>query len=245
MRRRYACFVIAAVAACGSVAGAAGEEEPITLRCQVFRVIGSLAGETAMDDPFWAGEEPPDAELKKAITFFESAQFRLGTDRFTIDDNDWRWNGEAFDHGDLSIALPESRIQLIAHPSVEVHSGGGAEVDIQSRQKIEYFEKVESDLFRLKRLETPTGLRIDTRVVREKDGRFHLPDLTFSLQLVERREPIPGLSLRVGRPVLQNREYKTPVRLVGGRDYGVLLSPGKGQGVLIIRMRVESNSEHN
>jgi len=73
----------------------------------------------------------------------------------------------------------------------------------------------------------------------DRGKRVHLANVTFSLRSVEKREPIPGLTLPVGRPILQTREYSAAIRVISGRDYGFVLNPGAGQGVLIVRLRAE------
>ena len=61
----------------------------------------------------------------------------------------------------------------------------------------------------------------------------------LSLRLVERREPIPGVTLPVGRPILESQEYPTTMILIAGKDYGFLIYPGEGEGVLLFRIRAE------
>lgn len=254
-------------------------EEDISIQLQMFRVMGTLSGDTSLDEDVWAGSEPPGSELTKALTLFTRGHFRLGENVLEMKENGWFWNGAPLESdsslnnisseshmilkGKPSVSVKdnsamisaeriehvvsenesESPIRLISAPNILVRSGESAEYHITSKQKIEYFEQREDGLFELKKLEEPTWLEITMQVENEGQNRIRFSDLTFSLRSVEEREPIPAVTLPVGRPILQTREYKADIRVTSGKDYGFLLHPGQGQGVLIIRLRADLVTE--
>jgi hypothetical protein len=254
-------------------------EEAISIQFQIFRVMGTLSSDTSLDAEFWAGSEPPGAELTKALTLFTHGRFRLGEDVLEIKESGWFWNGDALEfdsslnnisseshlilQGNPSVSVKddgtfisadkmkyvaseretESPVRLIAAPKILVRSGEAAELQIISQQKIEYFEQREDGLFELRKLQEPTGLKIEIRAESEGQKKIRINPLTFSLRSVEEREPIPAVTLPVGRPILQAREYKVDIRVTSGKDYGFILHPGHGQGVLIIRLRLDLTTE--
>ncbi len=249
-------------------------DEAITIQLKLFRVMGTLSGDTSLDEDVWAGSEPPGAELIKALTLFTHGHFRLGENVLEMKENGWFWNGAPLESdsslkdistesqltlkGKPSVAVKGnrtfisdekiqhvssekesgSRIRLICAPNILVLSGEAADYHIISEQEIEYFEQREDGLFELKKLQEPTWLEIVMRVESEGQNKIRFSELTFSLRSVEEREPIPGVTLPVGRPILETREYKADIRVTSGKDYGFILHPGQGQGVLIIRLRL-------
>ena len=258
----------------------ASGEEAISIQLKLFRVMGTLSGDTSLDEDVWAGSEPPGAELTKALTIFTHGHFRLGENVLEMKENGWFWNGASLESdsslnnissesqltlkGKPSVAVKdngtfisaekiehvasekesESPIRLICAPNILVRSGEAADYHIVSKQEIEYFEQREDGLFELKKLQEPTWLEIEMQVESEGQNKIRFSELTFSLRSVEEREPIPGVTLPVGRPILQTREYKVNIRVTSGKDYGFLLHPGHGQGVLIIRLRLTRITLH-
>ena len=209
---------------------------------RLYRVEGRLSGETALDENIWTGKEPADLEQKKSLTLFTSAKFQLGEDHFEIGDKGWFWNGANMDdRTSRTQALWDSinSIVLMAAPRIRVLNGEVAVIAVESVRKLEYFERRSDGLFELKGMYEPTGLDIKAPLTLEKDGRIRL-NLEIVLRSVEKREPVPGVTLQVGRPILQMREHKAELLVRPGKEYGILLHAGdEGQGVLIFRLRLE------
>lgn len=222
----------------------ASGEETIAIQCQIFRVMGTLSGDTSLDGDIWAGGEAAGAKLTKALTLFTHGHFRLGEDVLEITKNGWFWNGACLDFGRAEeMGMPENQIQVIASPAILIESSESATIFISSNQKLEYFEKREDGLFELKHIQGPTGLKIEIRAESEGQNKIRIKYLTFSLRSVEEREPIPNVTLPVGRPILESREFKVDIEVTPGKDYGFILHPGQGQGVLIIRLRLDLITE--
>jgi hypothetical protein len=219
---------------------AAADNEPYEIHSQVFWVRGSLAGEATLGEEIWAGDRSRYRDLQKVLTFFTTAQFQVGDDRLVIDDKGWFWNGKKFNDNETEWTLPSEVAHALVVPPIEVLEGKTANITMQSDQEIEYFEKQTADTFTLKKLSEPTGLKIAIRPEKQENGRILLSELNISLRVIEKREPIPGVGLPVGRPILETRDYAAaPIAVRPGKDYGILLNLGQSQGVLIFRFRIQ------
>ena len=235
-------FVLFGLSALPGAATAADKKDvQFNFEGRLYRIEGRLSGETSLDENIWAGKEPPSLEQKKSLTPFTSAEFQVGKDRFEIGDKGWFWDGASMDDRTTRTqALWDSTnsISLMTAPRIRVRNGEVAEIRVESVQKLEYFERRSDDLFELKRMSEPTGLGILMILTLEKDGRIRL-NLEIVLRSVEKREPVPGVTLQVGRPILQTREHKAELLVRPGKEYGILLHAGdEGQGVLIFRLQL-------
>ena len=133
----------------------------------------------------------------------------------------------------------ESPIHLIAAPQILVRNREKANIQILSNQRLEYFQKREDGFFELRESQEPTGLSIEITAEKEAQGKILLSPMTFSLRWVQKRETIPGLTLQVGKPILETMDYPMDIRITPGKFYGILLHPGDGQGILILRLKAE------
>ena len=84
---------------------------------------------------------------------------------------------------------------------LSVSGGESAEFEVSSTQDIEYFDRREDGLFELKKFRGETGLTIEFCPLRESSGKIRISPLAFSLQIVEKRAEIPGVSLPVGHEI--------------------------------------------
>lgn len=231
-------------------AAIAAKQEAILLKCQIFRVMTNISGDTTLQEDIWADEDSPKVELKKAMSFLTAAKLTLGDNNFEVNDKGWFWNGKVIDFGPSEeSSLPEDQIKIISSTNMMTNSGEMATIEISSKQKIQYFEKQEDGLFKLKEFEEPTQLRIESKAEKIDEKMIRISDLKFSLRLIKDREPIEGVNLPVGRPIIQSRDYTMNFKVVPGKDYGIIFHPGDGQGVLIIRLQAnyvtESSSKEN
>jgi hypothetical protein len=229
-------------------ASAQTESEQFLIEFQVFRIESILSGDASLDEEFWAGAKPMEADLKKAITLFTTGRFKLGESLLEMDTKGWRWNGTPLPFsGTDVISSPTARLNLPGNqilgfgepvsPRIVVVSGETSSFNYEDARGIEYLERRSDGLFDLKQSAESTGFGIKTSARREKDGRLSLSDLTFSLRSVEKRKSIPGVTLQIGEPLLQTRKYTLDLQVSSGKEYGVLLHPGDGPGLLLIRLR--------
>ena len=137
----------------------------------------------------------------------------------------------------------ESALHLIAAPQILVRNRDKANIQILSNQRLEYFEKREDGFFELRESQEPTGLSIEITAQKEDKGKILLSPMTLSLRWVQKREAIPGLTLQVGKPILETTDYPMDIRITPGKFYGILLHPGDGQGILILRLKAELMQE--
>ena len=213
------------------ITSAAAENDLITLECQIYRIGGSLSGETSLAENFWAGKKPMDAELKKALTLFTDASLRIGKGSLEAKPDGWQLEGEQ----DKEIVREMSPVQVQAQP------GEQAEIFVGSNQPLQYFERREDGLFELKVMHKETGLRIESRLREDPGEKAVMGDFVIRLNVVDQREQIEGVALQVGRPILKPKGLELALKLQPGRAYGLMLHPEDGKGFFIIRLRVLPN----
>ena len=137
-------------------AAIATKQEAILLKCQIFRVMTNLSGDTTLQEDIWADEDSPKVELKKAMSFLTAAKltFRdnnfefndltaarltLGNNNFEVNDKGWFWNGKVIDFSPSEeSSLPEDQIKIISSTNTMTNSGEMSTIEISSKQKIQY-----------------------------------------------------------------------------------------------------------
>lgn len=209
----------------------------ILTELQIFRVTGSLSGDTTLTEDIWAGTEKAGAERIKALTLFTAAKLKIGEDTLIAAQKNWSWNGKS---AGMDKTPSFEHMKLLHSPRAMINSGETAEINIISQQPLEYFERRSGDMFELKRKVEETGLKISITAEEESSGKIHLTEIKFSLRSVGERKPIRGVSLPVGEPIINDQEITADLRLTPGKYYGLMLHPSEGQGLLIVRLRVKS-----
>jgi hypothetical protein len=230
------------LSACAFVFCAADAEakNQIQVQIQIFKFMGSLPGKTSVDEKIWTTKDPPD-KLKDKVTVFSRGQFEVGKDRLVFRDGRCFWNKTEIPMaGPEKVKLPKDQIKLVYAPEIVMDEHSGGTFKIQSKQPIQYFEKRDDGLFELKEIELPMGLDIEITEPEEKDGYILLTDIVMKMRSVERRERIEGVNLSIGQPILGEEQYIFYFRVRPGRDYGILIKPESGHGVLLIRLRASS-----
>ncbi|HUW20794.1 MAG TPA: hypothetical protein VMW16_15960 [Sedimentisphaerales bacterium] len=242
MRLSRTLLTILVVLACASYAKAKNQ---IQVQCQIFRLEGNLPSKTFVDEPIWTTDETPK-ELKNKVIVFSRGWFKLGKDRLEFKEGRCFLNKTELPlAGPEKVKLPEQLIRMIYRPVViEMAEHSGGEISIEPTQPIQYFEKRADGLYELKEMELQTGLYVKiTEAVEEEDkGYIRLTDIIMTIRLVGSRERIEGVNLPVGRPILSEEEYVFYFRVRPGKDYGILITPERGQGGLLIRLRASSTS---
>ncbi|MHC4474040.1 MAG: hypothetical protein ACYTEL_00235 [Planctomycetota bacterium] len=242
MRRSETFSAIVLVMLCAGFVEASDKNQ-LRIQFQIFRLTGNVPMEIKADEDIWTTEETPE-KLKHKVTVFRRAWFELGEDKLEFKDGKCLWKGKAFAiDGKQQVELPKDFVQLVYSPIVvemEEHFPGGFKIG--STQPIQYFEKRQDGLFELKEIGLPTELVIDVNKPREQEdkGYIVLEDITMTMRSVTRRKKIPGVNLSVGRPILGEQKYIFYFRVRPGKDYGILIRPGLGQGALLIRLRASS-----
>lgn len=204
----------------------------VLLTFHLIRVYGDISGETSLTDNLWSGIKDEKLEAQKGpFTFFTLAKLTVAGVKLRADESGWTWDGE-------EKPSKGKKVELIASPRVMVALPNSFKIAISSEQAIEYFEKRPDGLFELKMAREETGLSVSGIPEMGESGRIVLRDLTIGLRSVEKRQPIEGVSLDVGRPIVETREHKTVIAVKPNRDYGIEFIT-EGYGFLIMRLRVD------
>ena len=212
-------------------AASSSDQEQFLLELAVYRVRGNISVKTLTVESV-----PPKVEGERAglmagsLVFVAPTNFTIAGMELRADENGWTWDGKKQPPSD-------TRVEIIASPRVMVCSNNSFEISVGSQQPLEYLEKRPDGLFELKRLDEETGLTIKANVAEGDRDNIILRDLTIWLRSIEGREPIEGVSLDVGRPIVGLRELLTTIAVHPGRDFGILLGP-KASGSLLVRAKV-------
>lgn len=208
------------------------DQQQFLLELAVYRLRGNISVKTLT-----IGSVPPKVEFGEKAGLMEGPLVFLAPTNFIIagmelraSENGWTWDGQKHPPYD-------AKVEIIASPRVMVCSKNSFEISVGSQQPLEYFEKRPDGLFELKSLDEETGLTIKANVAEGDRDRIILRDLTIRLRSIEGREPIEGVSLDVGRPIVGLRELLTTIAVHPGRDFGILLGP-KASGSLLVRAKV-------
>jgi hypothetical protein len=221
------------------------EKNRIQVEFQIFRLAGNVSSKTSVDEQIWTTGEAPK-KLKNRVIVFSRGWFELGKKRL-----EFKNGGCFFDEKELPLAgpekieLPEDLVRMIHQPVViEMDEHEGGDVNIESTQPIQYFEKRADGLFVLKEMELRTGLHFNiTQAVEEEDkGTIRLTDIEMTMRSVSSREKVEGVNLPVGKPILSEEQYTFYFRVRPGKDYGILISPEQGEGGLLLRLRASSTT---
>ena len=244
--RRSILFATITVLFLTPIAEAKDPEPNYEVRCQIFRVQDNVSGNTTLTDAIWPDGKEPNVETRKDLTWFTSADLKIGSGPFTAKPKGWTWLGKELkwpgdaQFGKLGESSSRKSLTLIASPSASVQNNKEIRINVTSDTPFEYFEKVDKDLYRLSREPVQAGLEISC-TPRRKGDRVFLAGLTMRLLSIGEREPVEGVTmLSVGRPVQKETNVTSPVLLFLGRDYGMLVTPNEGEGLLLVRLRVNA-----
>jgi len=221
---------------------AQAEEQKVRYRLQVFHIRTNIHNKTSLSENIWAGSKEAGEKAKKNITLFDSGQFRLRRDRLVINEKGCFWNKTklTFDEG-YKQKLPSDKIKLIYSPNILKKNKESARMKIEAKQPFQYFEKKENNLFELKEMHLPVGMHIHMRSEAKDKNTFLISDFKVFLQFVNQREKIRGVNLPVGKPILQKQEFNMKLQVKKNKNYGILIRPEDGDGVILIRLKLEDH----
>ena len=218
----------------------AAKYDKVRYRCQVFKLSSAFESKTSLEKEIWEKSDKSWDKIKDEVTLFDTGEFRLGKDRLRIERDDCYWNDTmlTFSEGHKA-ALPEDRISLIYSPNITRKQGELVRLKIESKQPFQFMEQNESGLFELKELHLPVGMDIELRA--ERDGKDHIlvSYMELELRTVNRRAKAQGTHLPVGRPEMDEVEYKLKLRLRERKSYGILLRPKNSKAAIVMRIEVD------
>jgi hypothetical protein len=249
------CFVFSTVCARGqaqedpAAPASSSRTEQYLLDAQIFRIDGPFKGDLSRARMTVSGTEVLDSDAPstedpgRILTFFTEGTLRIGDDALEVKKEGWFWKGVLpipFGAGlDQVAGMLGKSISLIASPRLVTLAGMSGTISITSQQRIQYFERVEDDLYRLKYFNGDTGLTLSTSVEPAGPGKLMLRDFTFEQRIVEERKPVEGVVLNVGEPILRARTIRATLEIDTGVSVGILAHPKGSDGLLLIRVRVE------
>jgi hypothetical protein len=215
----------------------------IQVLCQIFRIKGVVQDDISEDKDLWIDDLP--GELKGMVKIFSKGSFDFGEDELEFKKGKCYWNDK-----EMPIAAsmkPErlnSKISRIFSPEIVLYEHSSGNFKIEATQPIQYFSKRPDGLFELKEMELSTGLDIEITkgIEDEKEDDILLSGFKMTIRSVEKREPIEGVNLSVGKPILGELKYEFSPRLDPGEDYGILIKPKSGRGALLLRLRANSTN---
>lgn len=215
----------------------AGEKGKIRFQCQIFRIMNDIRGETSLEKKVWTTKDPPEA-LKNIVTVFDKGNFKLGGHSLELNSKGLFWdNKEIYLNSKGNNVFPNDLIWEVASPEIILKNKSQMSLKVNSKQPLQYFTKFRDNLYELKKVQLPTGVDLDLWAELEGKDRILLTDLVLTLKFVAKREDIEGTDLRVGYPILESKKYTFYFRVKSRKDYGILIKPVRGQGVLFIRFR--------
>jgi hypothetical protein len=195
-----------------------------TLQVQLFRVSGDISGTTSLTDNIWEG-----VETSSRFNLFTLADLNVAGVKLKADASEWLWNGG-------KVAPPSGSVQTIGQPTITAVMGEPFTIEVSSDTPIEYLEKRADGLFELKRLDEKAGFSISATFEPGESSRIVIKDFKISLRSIARRVPIEGVTLDVGRPVVETWEQRTTLAVKPGMDYGMQIA-SQGYGSLILRFK--------
>ncbi|NUN95635.1 MAG: hypothetical protein HUU16_05645 [Candidatus Omnitrophica bacterium] len=239
-------FTVALSLALSANAVGSTQADHYRLECTFYRVIGNFDGETSLTDPIWVGIGDPAAESDPAkwirrlnedegVSFFNIADLiDLGGAHFVADATGWTWNGAS--EPPKSGGIP--RVEMLVAPKVINRFGQDFVVAIGPSESLEYFEKEADGLYRVRKSDLSTGVKIGAGAVeRGPSERVILRDFEVSVSTVEDREELPGTTLDVGKPIGMTQTFKRTFSVQPGLNYGIRIQ-FDNYGTLLVRLRV-------
>jgi hypothetical protein len=221
---------------------AQAEEQKVRYRLQVFHIRTNVYSKTTLSENIWASSKEAWEKAKKNVTLFDGGQFRLRRDRLEINEKGCFWNKTklTFEEG-YKQKLPTDKIKMIYSPNILKKNKEPARMKIEAKQPFQYFEKKENNLFELKEMHLPVGMDIQMRSEAKDKNTYLISDFKVTLRFVNQREQIRGVNLPVGKPILRIQEFPMKLQVKKHKNYGILIRPDDGDGVILIRLQLDDH----
>ena len=139
-------------------------------------------------------------------------------------------------------ALTASVAQVIAEPVLSTVEGRPAQLRLQGGE-VEYFVRGANGHFRLETMQDQTGVEVQLRVSgtkAENDTRTVTVDpFEIKITTLDRREPVDGVALPVGKPVFRTFEWDATLTCHPGQLNAFTLdSPRQGRILVVVRLEM-------
>ena len=239
-------FVLAVFTFCvsnGNIQAREKDKLYLDINFQIYRFSGNIPSDIDEDKKIWTTKKIPD-DVKYYVNVFDRAEFMIGNSKFEINKKGCFLDEEMVPvKGVNQLNVPEDKFKLIYSPSIHMPDRSKSAVKINSEQPIPYFEKNKDGYFELKEIVMPTGMDIEVWANHDK-GIVDMTDIVLKIRSVQEREPLEGVNLPVGKPILSEQEYRFSLNIEPERDYGILIRPEFKQGGFLIRFRCSLDWDH-
>jgi hypothetical protein len=147
---------------------------------------------------------------------------------------------------DLRTRIAEDpNVNIISAPRLSVIEKQEATVYVASQQVFDYLVPLGDGKFELRKTEAyELGIRLNVTVSPGDDSdSVVLSPMEIEVTSLDGREPVKGLNLDVGKPIVSARSLKTtvPVRLGEERQIQIPSGPNREAAVILRVERIESN----
>ena len=191
----------------------------VQLELTLYQIHGNVSGKTSLTDIIsMDGDGNPKSKSDQAGTFaaFGRADLTVGSGQLKAQAD--RWNWESPD------SLPKE-VRIMASPKLLVRQGESFSIEIGTQIPNEYFVKRDDGLFEHKTTQEKIGLAITGKVLSQSGGQSILVKLAFNFRAAEKREPIEGVGLEVGKIQINEKNYDAFLRLEKKMNCGILIDP--------------------
>ncbi len=216
------------------------QEAPIRYAFQVFQLNGSFSDKTSLENKIWSDSTAAWERIENDVTLFDKGEFRNGKDRLVMEPKGCFWNDRelTFEEGHQA-ALPEKKIKMIFSPNLIRKERELVRLKIASTLPYQFMKAREDGLFEVDEIMLPTGLDIEIKAHQDKEDSYEITYLELDLRSVNRRETLRGIALPIGKPILDEVEYRLKLTVREYRSYGILLRPKGSDSLIIIRFEVD------
>jgi len=135
-------------------------------------------------------------------------------------------------------------LDVLGAPTITADSGQANSIEVStSPVQIPYFVRTGQKTFELKEsaADAQLGIRIQltVRPVAGQDDKLSVSPIRISMTTLDGREPIAGVDLDVGKPIVSTRTLETSMTLVNGAEPSGIVLPGPAgrQPVLFVSVQ--------
>jgi hypothetical protein len=139
-------------------------------------------------------------------------------------------------------------VTVLAEPKLAVVAGLSGVVQIQNVQVFTYLEPLSDGKFQAKQTDpTELGMKfvLGIQPAEEDAHAVEISPLEIELSVLDGREPVEGLDLDVGKPIVATRSLKTTAKMKLGSTRLIPIPSGrKTQAALLLRINRIDSAEH-
>ena len=133
-------------------------------------------------------------------------------------------------------------VDIVVGPSIASPAGQESGIVVGQSGTFQYFERLESGLFELHETQLPTQVVLTSIVKPNADGSLQLDPYKIVFSTVKSRQPVEGVDLNIGRPIVSQDTLIQSMRIQPGRPYGLLWNSGtNGQILIVLKVTPISN----